>query len=86
MSTTLLTNLAETGKHIFMCVCYGCLYVCAASIRYMCTGSYVFPCPSKAEIMYKYKVLNVKFSSELYALSNGGLGFLASRVYAENES
>jgi hypothetical protein len=52
----------------------------------MCTGSYVFPCPSKAEIMYKYKVLNVKFSSELYALSNGGLGFLASRVYAENES
>jgi hypothetical protein len=42
----------------------------------MHTGFYTFPCPSKAEIMYKYKPENVNLNAIYrYALSNGALGF-----------
>ncbi len=50
---------------------------------YMHTGpySYVFPCPAKAEIMYKYKVnvtLNVVSRPEFNALLSGVLCFPGS--------
>jgi hypothetical protein len=56
----------------------------------MHTGSYAFPCPSKAKFIYTYKVnvnLNVVSRPKFYILSNGTLGFPVSSVsvlYAEN--
>jgi hypothetical protein len=54
----------------------------------MSTGPYAFPCPSKAVIIYKYK-LNVKQNAlsrlkYLFVLSNGALRFpVGSVLYAQ---
>jgi hypothetical protein len=80
-------------KREYTRICYGLSLCVAYMYEYLIcvlhTGSYVFQCqcPSKAEIMYKYKVnvnRNVISRPELYALSNGALCFpLTAEMEAE---
>ncbi len=60
------------------------MYMLPFACMYMRTGSYVFPCHSKAEIMKKYKInfedLNDISRPKFNFLSNGALCFPVSLV------